>query len=590
MNATDGSAAQRWLSEHCDHWQSVSGALVARADAASQRLHNLARWPLQGPLDISLIGAAKAAIQGARPVVVVPPVGEGDGAHAGVISLPVPIGDGSLAALAVALRSPAAVEPASFVRELESASASLGFALTSVGAEGGSLEAGRVLHMLSMVVARAGLAEGVSELVNELAVGLGFERVSLGLFRQGQLRVIALSHSGDFEQRQDLIQRLAAVMDEAAEQGYSVVYPPRPDDPPRIILAHAELVRHTGTAIATVPLVWDGRPIGAIALERGGESPPAPEEIGLCEHIASVLAPMLAVKQRAERSLLAHAGAGLARVWERLCEHGNPRPKLAVVAVLAVIALSFVPVTHRVGAPARIEGAVQRVLTAPMDGYLRKVQVRPGDSVQAGDVLAELHDQDLLVEQRRWQAEVTQHENALTAAMANADRAELSISHAKTMAARAQLALVESQLGRARITAPIDGIVTDGDLTQTIGAPVRRGDLLLTLVPVGQYRLVVEVDERDVAHLEPGQRGRLALAALPAQPLGFSVERVTPVAVTRDGRNSFEVEATLDEDSTPLRPGLHGVAKIEVGTRTLADALTGRLADWLRLTLWSWSG
>jgi multidrug resistance efflux pump len=54
--------------------------------------------------------------------------------------------------------------------------------------------------------------------------------------------------------------------------------------------------------------------------------------------------------------------------------------------------------------------------------------------------------------------------------MARADRAQLVISQAKADEARAQLALVDEQLGRIRIEAPFDGVVIRGDLSQSLGA------------------------------------------------------------------------------------------------------------------------
>ena len=62
---------------------------------------------------------------------------------------------------------------------------------------------------------------------------------------------------------------------------------------------------------------------------------------------------------------------------------------------------------------------------------------------------------------------------------------------------------------------------------------------------------------------------------------------IVPVATAADGRNYFEVEATPDEQQANLRPGLTGVAKIEVGSRSLAWLLFHRAADWLRLALWT---
>ncbi|HNB47064.1 MAG TPA: HlyD family efflux transporter periplasmic adaptor subunit, partial [Burkholderiaceae bacterium] len=268
---------------------------------------------------------------------------------------------------------------------------------------------------------------------------------------------------------------------------------------------------------------------------------------------------------------------------------GDPLPKLAAgVALLLLAGATLIPLPHRVGAPAHVEGAVQRVVAAPFDGFLLRSAVRPGDRVKAGDVVAELADQDLKLEARKWEGALAQHENGVAAALARDDRAQFVVSRGKADEARAQLELVRQQLARTRLVAPIDGVVIQGDLSQSLGAPVQRGDALLTLAPPGQHRLVIEVDERDIAAVKPGQTGWLALASLPTDALPLRVERVTPVALPRDGRNSFEVEAVLTEGAAALRPGLQGVAKIVVGERALAWLATHRLVDGLRLAGWTW--
>jgi len=148
---------------------------------------------------------------------------------------------------------------------------------------------------------------------------------------------------------------------------------------------------------------------------------------------------------------------------------------------------------------------------------------------------------------------------------------------------------VRQQLSRTRLVAPIDGVVIKGDLSQTLGAPVQRGDALLTLAPREQYRLIVEVDERDIADIRPGQTGQLALSSLPSDTLALVVERVTPVSSVRDGRNVFDVEARLTSAAPELRPGLQGIAKIDAGEQSLAWIWTHRFTDWLRLAWWSWA-
>jgi hypothetical protein len=109
----------------------------------------------------------------------------------------------------------------------------------------------------------------------------------------------------------------------------------------------------------------------------------------------------------------------------------------------------------------------------------------------------------------------------------------------------------------------------------------------MLLSPSDSYRLIVEVDEADIAAVHPGQQGRLALAARPEEPLRFTTRRIVPLATAADGRNYFEVEAALAQRLPELRPGLSGVAKIEVGQRSLAWLLFHRAAAWLRLALWT---
>jgi multidrug resistance efflux pump len=215
------------------------------------------------------------------------------------------------------------------------------------------------------------------------------------------------------------------------------------------------------------------------------------------------------------------------------------------------------------------------------------VNVRPGDVVRSGQILAELAQQDLQVERAKRQSELAQHENVYRAALARADRSQFVINQAKAGEAEAQLKLLDNQIQRARIRAPFDGIVIKGDLVQSLGSPLQRGEVLLTLAPDERFRLIIEVDERDIALIQAGLRGKLSLAATPGELLDFVVARVLPVAAAGDGRNFFEVEATLDATGRTLRPGLRGVAKVAVGARNAAWIASHRVVDWLRLTLWS---
>src|SRR5439155_5351257 len=136
--------------------------------------------------------------------------------------------------------------------------------------------------------------------------------------------------------------------------------------------------------------------------------------------------------------------------------------------------------------------------------------------------------------------------------------------------------------------APFDGVVVKGDLSQSLAAPVERGQVLFEVAPLDTYRIVLQVDERDVARVAVGQHGQLLLAATPTESLSFTVEKVTPVSTAREGRNYFRVEARLESTPERLRPGMEGVGKIEVDRRLVIWIWTHQVIDWMRLALWKW--
>ena len=56
-----------------------------------------------------------------------------------------------------------------------------------------------------------------------------------------------------------------------------------------------------------------------------------------------------------------------------------------------------------------------------------------------------------------------------------------------------------------------------GDLSQSLGSPVERGEVLFEVAPLDDYRIIVEIDERDISMVSAGQLGTLTLAALPGE-------------------------------------------------------------------------
>lgn len=450
----------------------------------------------------------------------------------------------------------------------------------------------RILQLLATIEAHERFDAGAAAFATELALLFGCDRVSVGLSGRRHVKVEALSHTTEFSANQSLLRDIGAAMEEAIWQSATLNFPLPEGAQPRVDRAHADLAQRHGSGwISTVLLVKSGRPCGAITLERNRSEALSRADLTLCENIGALLGPLLETKRTADKPWPAKIAAALREAAAPLFGAGHVGLKLGVGLALAlVVGATFIAGDYRVSAPARLEGAVQRMMVAPAEGYLKQALVRPGDRVKQGQVVAELADEDLKLEERKAQSELSQLENSYGTALVKQDRAEVAILGAKSEEARAQLALVQSRLQRTQVTAPFDGVVITGDLTQSLGAPVKKGEVLMTLAPEHDFRVILEVDERDVADVQLGKSGSLALSALPGDTFPLEVTRITPVATTGQGRNYFEVEAKLKAQAAQLRPGLLGVGKVEAGSRSLLWIWTHRVSDWVRLTIWSWLG
>lgn len=447
------------------------------------------------------------------------------------------------------------------------------------------------LELQAVVLSHAGCAAASAAFASELATALGCSRVSVGFVNGRDVRLRAVSHGGDQDLGGQGFAPLTAAMDEAIEQGLSLYLPVGATPVSAIRLAHSRVPRPGDGAIATVPIVHLGEGVGAVTLEWATPISGLEQLVEELEHVISLVGPVLHLMHLRDAPWTLRVSRRLRRGWQRLNSADGNKWRIGLVSGVIVLGLlTLVPVSYRVGGKARIEGESQRALVTPADGFLKAVSVRPGDRVKKDQLLVELADQDLLLEQRKWQGEQAQQDNAYATALAGSDRAAMMIALAKADEARANLGLVEAQLQRARITAPFDGVVMEGDLTQSLGAPVQRGKVLMVLAPGDSRRVTIEIDERDIGDVRVGQPGRLSLSALPWDALPVRVTRIAPIAHAVDGANVFDVETEVTGDAARIRPGLEGIAKIEVGRRTLAWAWLHRAVDWLRMSTWAWVG
>lgn len=427
-------------------------------------------------------------------------------------------------------------------------------------------------------------------LVTALATNLSCERVSLGFVKRGRARVVAVSHSAEFKEQTNLIRGLAEAMDEAIDQREMIVYPPPADGASAVMQAHSAFAKeHGSAALLCVPLEAGGQAVGALLLERTADRSFDPKSVELCRSVAALVGPVLDVHRREDRWVGAKIWESFTRYLQNLLGPRHVALKLTTAMIMGVLAFCFLAKGHyRVSAKTVLEPIVQRAAAAPFNGYIKEAPVRAGDLVQKGEVLCLLDDRELRLERLKSLSKLEEYQKEYHKAMAEREAAKAEILTAQMHQVQSEIALLDDQLAHTRLLAPFDGIVVSGDLSQSLGSPVEKGKVLYEIAPLDSYRVVLEVDERDIADVQVGQRGHLLLSAFPSDAVDVTVAKVTPVSMAKEGRNFFRIEAALDQPHDRLRPAMEGAGKIEIDRRRVIWIWTHQVVDWIRLTLWTW--
>jgi multidrug efflux pump subunit AcrA (membrane-fusion protein) len=588
---------RHWLALQCHSIGDVNDAVVVLQKPGTDTFAPLAFWPANSGDRSHLAEITERALREGRGIVREREIPDGDAPSSGRpdVQLAYPIRlDGrvrGVVALDVIWRDESKLQIA--MRELQWGT---GWLEVLLRRHADPMEAARlrmklILQMVAILLEQGSLKNACNALVTEIATHLGCDRVVLGLMHDRELRVEAVSHTVQFDPHANLINATTAAMMESLDQKEPIVYPPESGGRLVVTFAHAELAQLSGAGgVATYPLYYQGQAVGALTLERVTGLAFDRPSLELLDGLSAMLGPLISLQRSRQRSLPAHATDTVRGTWARLVGPGEAGFKFTAMAVsLLLLFLIFAKGEYRVSGEARIEGEIQRALTAPFQGYVRESFHRAGDIVKEGERIARLDDRDLRLERVRYSAQRDQASQQFREAMARRERAAARIASAQTAQAEAQIALIDEQLGRAELVAPFTGILVSGDLSQALGAPVERGQVLFEIAPLDAYRVVIQVDEQQVVDVRPGQNGELVLKSMPGVRYPLTVKTVTPVNVAKEGRNLFRVEAPLGvKPDGRLRPGMEGVAKVYVDQRSLIWIWTREFTTWIKHKLWAW--
>jgi len=239
---------------------------------------------------------------------------------------------------------------------------------------------------------------------------------------------------------------------------------------------------------------------------------------------------------------------------------------------------------------------------AEVSGLIESVHVDFNDRVTKGMKLASL-DRDQLearVKQSRAQlnsstAKVKEAEANKQEANNNLQRAlslykknnisEQSLDNAKASFARAEAALAiafsqvtiseanlfadETNLSKAVVTAPIDGIVLERKVEpgQTVAASFQTPILFSLAEDLSVMELIVDIDEADIGQIEVGQNAIFSVDAYPGRTFPSSLKALRFAPKNENGVITYEALLEVENSDLSLRPGMTARATITTAMR-----------------------
>lgn len=481
------------------------------------------------------------------------------------------------------------------------------------------------------------VAEVASTAASDGRLLLGVDRVSLARKRGRKTPIEAISGQDKVNPRANLVRKLSTLCKTVMAGREPLVYTGRVEGlPPQVEQPLADYVAESNSRLVViVPLFETGeivkpehedkekerhvaakdpKVIGCLVAEQINDSrmPPAlREKLDVtADHVAASLQQAITFERIFLRKMLLAIG----RTGEWF--HGRKLAKTLAVAagVLAAgLALWLVPFPYRVTSEGRLMPVTQRDVFAPWDGEVTRLEVRGGETVKAGDLLAVLHSDELQAETVRVTKELDEQQTTVGALLGQIDEAtrvgrsdeanklegEYAAAVASVAGLKKQLEILEDRQKRLAVTTPITGVVATFQLDQLLrNRPVRRGERLMEVMDdKGVWHLELDVEDRRMGHILRAIRKKgvvglpveFYLATDPERTFKGALKEVETRAQTeQELGNIVRVEARiLHPESLPYRRiGAEVRAKIDTGNRALGYVLFGDVIEFVRKHLW----
>jgi Cu(I)/Ag(I) efflux system membrane fusion protein len=193
-------------------------------------------------------------------------------------------------------------------------------------------------------------------------------------------------------------------------------------------------------------------------------------------------------------------------------------------------------------------------VTTKVSGWVERLAVAAtGDPVRRGHVLAEIYSPEL----------VASEEEYLVAARIGSAVAAASVQRLRALDIPdeeiARLRRTGRSSRRIAVKAPADGVVIDKPVQ--LGMRVEAGEALYRTADLSTVWLIAQVQEQDLATIQPGGRARASFVAFPGRTFEGTVEFIYPTlsAETRTAR----VRIVIPNPDGALRAAMYAEVQVD---------------------------
>jgi len=230
-----------------------------------------------------------------------------------------------------------------------------------------------------------------------------------------------------------------------------------------------------------------------------------------------------------------------------------------------------------------VKSEIEVNITAQRTGNIAKLYADEGDTVKAGDIVAELETSEVKANLNKARADLKKAEVDLVNARVEHKRKEalfneelvtqqqyddvqkrFSIAQAELERAKAGREVAWLQYEYSFIRSPVNGVVAERNVE--IGDTASTGIIIMSVVDPYNLYIAAPIDEADISNVSLVQTVRVTMDAYLGEIFYGKVIKISPIVIgKRQEARTFEIRVSVTEKGLVLKPGMSADVEIIVG-------------------------